>query len=45
MSVSFGMILFGALLVYGGWKDKSISALARGDNSVAKPQVVGSAAP
>ena len=33
------MILFGALLIYGGWTDKSIAALARGDNTVRKPAV------
>lgn len=39
MSISFAMILFGAMLIYGGWTDKSIAALARGDNTVAKPAV------
>ena len=39
MSISFAMILFGALLIYGGWTDKSIAALARGDNTVGKPAV------
>lgn len=39
MSVSLAMILFGALLIYGGWTNKSVAALARGDNTVAKPQV------
>lgn len=34
-----GMILFGSLLIVAGWKNKSVSALARGDNSVAKPPV------
>lgn len=45
MSISFAMILFGSLLVYGGWKNKSIGALARGDNTVAKPAVTAGAAP
>lgn len=36
MSVSLGMILFGALLIYGGWKNLSISSLARGDNATPK---------
>lgn len=38
-----GMILFGALLIIAGWKDKSVSALARGDNTVAKPPVTAGA--
>lgn len=45
MSVSFAMILLGSLLVYAGWKDKSVAALARGDSSVAKPPVTAGAAP
>ena len=36
MTVSAAMILFGALLIYGGWKDLSISALVRGDNTTSK---------
>lgn len=43
MSVTFGMILFGALLVYAGWKDLSVAALARGDNTVVKPPVTAGA--
>lgn len=43
MSISFAMILFGALLVYGGWKNKSIAALARGDSTVTKPTVKAAA--
>lgn len=39
MSISFGMILFGALLIVAGWQDKSLAALARGDNTVPKPTV------
>lgn len=39
MSLSFAMILFGALLVYAGWKDLSVAALARGDNTTPKPTV------
>lgn len=39
MSISFAMILFGALLIYAGWTNKSVAALARGDNSVSKPAV------
>lgn len=30
------MILFGSLLVYGGWKNLSILALLKGDNSTRK---------
>jgi hypothetical protein len=37
------MILFGALLIIAGWKDVSLSALARGDNTVAKPAVTAGA--
>lgn len=44
MSISFAMILFGSLLVYAGWKDKSVAALARGDNTTAKPPVTAGAA-
>ena len=40
MSISFGMVIFGALLIIAGWQDKSLGALARGDNTVAKPQVL-----
>lgn len=36
MSVSFGLILFGSLLIVAGWQNKSLSALARGDSTVAK---------
>ena len=30
------LILFGAMLLYGGWTNKSVWALARGDNTVSK---------
>lgn len=40
MSIALAMIVFGGILVYGGWTNRSVSALARGDNSVAKPQEV-----
>lgn len=40
MTIAFAMILFGALLMYGGWKNLSITALARGDNTSAKPPVL-----
>jgi hypothetical protein len=39
VSISFGMILFGSLLIIAGWKNVSLSALARGDNTVPKPPV------
>lgn len=37
MTVAAAMILFGALLIYGGWTNRSVWALARGDNTVTKP--------
>jgi hypothetical protein len=43
MTIAYAMILFGALLVYAGWKNKSVSALARGDNATAKPTVTAGA--
>lgn len=36
MTVTFGMIFVGALLVYGGWTNRSVWALARGDNTTPK---------
>lgn len=36
MSVAWAMILLGALMVYAGWKNLSLGALVRGDNTVAK---------
>ena len=45
MSLSMGMILFGSLLIYAGWKDRSVAALARGDNQTPKPPIVAGAAP
>lgn len=38
-----GMILFGSLLIYAGWTNKSVAALARGDNTTAKPPVLAGA--
>jgi hypothetical protein len=32
------MILMGGILIYGGWKNLSVFALARGDNSQPKPK-------
>lgn len=37
MSVTISMVLLGALLVYGGFTNRSVWALARGDSTVAKP--------
>lgn len=34
-----GMILFGALLIYGGWTNRSIWSLARGDNTQPKTPI------
>ena len=36
MTISFAMIVFGGLLIYAGWKDLSLGALSRGDNTKAK---------
>lgn len=44
MSISVAMILFGSLLIVAGWKNKSLTALARGDNTVSKPTVTAGAA-
>ena len=35
------MIVFGAILVYGGWANLSVWALARGDNSQPKTTTGG----
>ncbi len=46
MTVAFGMVFVGGLLVYGGWTNRSVWALARGDNTVAKsPTVAASVSP
>lgn len=46
MSIAFGLVLFGSLLIIAGWKNVSLTALARGDNTVPKPAVTaGSATP
>jgi hypothetical protein len=34
------MIVFGGLLIVAGWKNVSLSALARGDNTTPKPPVL-----
>ena len=39
MSIAFGMVLFGALLIQAGWKNTSLAAAARGDNTTPKPRV------
>ena len=36
MTLTMGMILFGTLLVYAGWTNRSVGALLRGDNSQAQ---------
>ena len=38
------MIVFGAILVYGGWANLSVWALAKGDNSQTKTASAGGAA-
>jgi hypothetical protein len=38
------MIVFGALLIIAGWKNVSLSSLARGDNTVPKPAVTAGGA-
>lgn len=43
MSVSMGMILFGALLIMAGWKNQSLAASARGQSGVPKPKVLAGA--
>lgn len=40
MSITAAMILFGGLLIYGGWTNRSVWALARGDNTVPKPKEI-----
>ena len=45
MAIAWGMIVFGSLLVVGGWKNLSIGALARGNASVPKPKVTAGKAP
>jgi hypothetical protein len=37
------MILFGSLLIMAGWKNVSVSAAARGNNTVPKPTVLAGA--
>lgn len=36
MTIAFAMLLFGSLLIYGGWKDLSVFSLLRGDNTKPK---------
>jgi hypothetical protein len=38
VTVAFSMLLFGALLLYAGWRGLSVPALLRGDNKTAKPK-------
>jgi hypothetical protein len=44
VTVAFAMLLFGALIVYAGWKDLSVAALLKGDNTQRKPAKVGAGA-
>lgn len=37
MTVTMIMLLFGSLMVYAGWTNRSLRDLVRGDNTVAKP--------
>lgn len=39
MSIAWAMVMFGSILILAGWTDKSVSALARGDNTQPKPAV------
>lgn len=41
MSIAFGMILLGSLLIVAGWKNVSLSAAARGDNTQPKGAITG----
>jgi hypothetical protein len=43
VSVSFALLMFGSLLIVAGWQNKSLAALARGDNTVAKGAVLAGA--
>lgn len=36
MTIKFGMIAFGLILIYAGWKNLSVQALLFGDNTVKK---------
>lgn len=44
MSIALGMIVFGAILIYGGFTNRSVWALARGDNTVSKPAELSASA-
>ena len=45
MAISWALIVFGSILVLAGWKNLSVSALARGDASTTKPAVTAGKAP
>jgi hypothetical protein len=45
VTVAFAMLLFGALLLYGGWRGLSIPALLRGDNKTPKAKSAKVATP
>jgi hypothetical protein len=37
MSLAFAMAAFGVMLIYAGWTNRSVWALASGDNTVFSP--------
>ena len=43
MSIAWGMILFGSVLIVAGWQNVSVGAAARGDNTQPKPAVTAAA--
>lgn len=45
MAIAWAMILFGSILVVAGWKNLSVSALARGNAATPKPTVTAGGAP
>jgi hypothetical protein len=45
VAIAWAMIVFGSILVVAGWKNLSVTALARGDASTPKPTVTAGAAP
>jgi hypothetical protein len=44
MTIAFGMILLGSLLVYCGWKNVSVAEALRGNNTVARKPITKSGA-
>lgn len=45
MAIAWGMVVFGGILIVAGWKNLSVSALARGNASTGKPKVTAGKAP